>query len=273
MLNKPSKDVLRAQSLIIHALRSWFFNRGYLEVHTPIAVPSAALEENLETLQLKDSGLFLHTSPEFAMKKQLVKGLCRIYQIAHCFRGEELGPHHATEFRMLEWYRVGASWWDIAEETVELISHLYRHCEQSPPQFEWIDTPSLLSPDLSPDEWFYKWVDEIEPSLPPACIVYDYPSWQAALARNRHGIAERFEVFLHGVELANAFDEEGSGTEIRHRWEISNSIRLSQDKSIHPIDEEFLSAIDQMPRCSGIALGIDRLVMLLMNQRSIHGLM
>ena len=111
-------DSIRSQGMILHALRSWFFERGYIEVHTPIAVPSAALEENLEAIQITDGKRFLHTSPEFAMKKRLADGLCRIYQIAHCFRGEEIGPHHAMEFRMLEWYRVGASWWDIAHETI-----------------------------------------------------------------------------------------------------------------------------------------------------------
>ena len=102
MSSKQQLHNLRTQGMILHALRSWFFDRGYTEVHTPIAVPSAALEENLEAVSIDNPPLFLHTSPEFAMKKRLADGMCRIYQIAHCFRGEEMGPHHAMEFRMLE---------------------------------------------------------------------------------------------------------------------------------------------------------------------------
>lgn len=259
--------------MILHSLRSWFFDRGYTEVQTPVAVPSAALEENLEAIHLHNTPLFLHTSPEFAMKKRLAEGLCRIYQIAHCFRGEEVGPHHAMEFRMLEWYRVGASWWDLAHETVDLISHLYELNNLPTPSFEWIATTELLSSKLPPEKWYFEWVDKVEPNLPDACIVYDYPHWQAALARTRHGVAERFEVYIDGIELANAFDEESSSREIRQRWEQSNHMRTTQDKPIHPIDEPFLSAIDRMPRCSGIALGVDRLMMLLLKQTSIHGLL
>ena len=259
--------------MILHALRCWFFERGYIEVNTPIAVPSAALEENLEAIQINNGNRFLHTSPEFAMKKRLADGLCRIYQIAHCFRGEEIGPHHSMEFRMLEWYRVGASWWDIAHETIELITFLYEHTDLSVPKFEWIATTDLLSPNLTPEEWYFTWVDQIEPTLPSACIVYDYPPWQAALARKRNNLAERFEVYINGIELANAFDEESSSREIRQRWLDSNNIRSANNKVPHPIDEEFLQAIDKMPRCSGIALGIDRLIMLLLNQNNIHGLM
>ena len=273
MSDKLDDQTIRSQGILLHALRSWFFERGYIEVHTPIAVYSAALEENLETIQINNANRFLHTSPEFAMKKRLADGLCRIYQIAHCFRGEESGPHHSMEFRMLEWYRVGASWWDIAHETIDLISHLYKHTDRSTPTFEWIATTELLSPHLSAEEWYFQWVDQIEPSLPDACIVYDYPPWQAALARKRNDLAERFEVYINGIELANAFDEESSSQEIRQRWIYANQIRSLNNKPIHPIDEEFLRAIDQMPRCSGIALGIDRLMMILLNQTSIQGLM
>ena len=273
MSNKDRLHNLRSQGLLLHSLRSWFFTRGYTEVHTPVAVPSAALEENLEAIRIADAPLFLHTSPEFAMKRRLADGLCRIYQIAHCFRGEEVGPHHAMEFRMLEWYRVGASWWDIANETINLISHLYEQVDLTPPKFDWIPTSELLSPNLAPKDWYFEWVDNIEPNLPTACIVYDYPNWQAALARTRHGVAERFEVYIEGIELANAFDEESSSEEIRKRWNQSNAFRITQQKPIHPIDDEFLQAIDRMPRCSGIALGIDRLMMLLLKQTSIHGLL
>lgn len=267
--NKTS--LLRTQGHLTHALRSWFFERGYLEVYTPIMVTSPALEEHLEAIQIPDD-LWLHTSPEFGMKKLLGEGLCRIYQITSCFRKEEIGVHHRTEFRMLEWYRAGASWWDLANETIDLIQTLAQHVHQPIGDFEWIPTQDLLPLNLEPEEWFYRWVDEIEPQLPEACIVYDYPAWQAALARRRHNVAERFEVYIQGVELANAFDEEGNSAEIHQRWMHSNHIRLEMGKTPYPIDEQFLRANQKMPRCSGIAMGIDRLFMLLTNQDSIHDL-
>jgi lysyl-tRNA synthetase class 2 len=148
-----------------------------------------------------------------------------------------------------------------------------RTVDQPEFEFEWIPTTDLLPLDLEPEEWFFRWVDEIEPNLPEACIVYDYPAWQAALARRRHNVAERFEVYIHGVELANAFDEEGNSAEIRQRWTHSNQIRQQMGTTPYPIDEQFLQANQKMPRCSGIALGIDRLFMLLTKQQSIHDLL
>ena len=112
-------DALRARAVVLRALRRWFDRRGYLEVHTPVLVPSGAMEENLETLAA-DGGV-LHTSPEFAMKRVLGAGLGRIYQITPCFRGEESGPHHHREFTLLEWYRAGAALTDLMDEVEDLI--------------------------------------------------------------------------------------------------------------------------------------------------------
>lgn len=260
--------LFRQQGHLYHKLRTWFHDHGYQEVYTPAIVPSPALEEHLEAIAIEDQ--FLHTSPEFGMKKLLGLGMQRIYQISSCYRKEELGRHHSREFRMLEWYRVGASMWDIMDETVELIGILFQSLNKTPPEFTRIPTTDLLSPNLSPDEWFYQWVDQIEPELPPACIIYDYPAWQSALARKRGNLASRFEIYLQGVELANAFDEEGDSQEIRSRWEQSNQARKEQQRPPHPIDEEFLYALDHMPRCSGIALGIDRLFMILLGEDNIQ---
>jgi len=268
-LDKESSLYLfRQQSLLYHKLRSWFYENGYQEVYTPALVVSPALEEHLETISVDD--YFLHTSPEFGMKKLLALGMLRIYQITSCYRKEELGVHHSTEFRMLEWYRAGASMWDIMNETVDLISALFLSVNKEIPQFEKIATTTLLSPSLDPDEWFFRWVDEIEPKLPSACIIYDYPAWQSALARKRGQLAARFEIYLNGVELANAFDEEGDAKEIRARWQQANQTRKNLGRPPHPIDEEFLTALSCMPRCSGIALGIDRLFMLLLGEENIQ---
>ena len=259
--NSSFAKLLRIKGAVLHAVRSWFWNQGYTEVQTPLLVPSPAMEENLEAISV--GSLFLHTSPEFAMKRILAHGLCRIYQIVPCFREEETGPHHCREFSMLEWYCVGIGTSQLMKDTLSLISAAARSINVSLPSFEYISTSELLDPTLSPEEWLFRWVDKIEPSLPSAAVVYDYPAWGAALARVRGAYADRFEIYLHGLELANAFHEELNANELRLRWQEGNTRRQKSQRPPHPIDEQFLSAVNHMPRCSGIALGVDRLVMAL----------
>ena len=263
-----STQIFRQQGQLLWELRNWFNTNGYSEVYTPAIVNSPAMEEHLEAISIE--GKWLHTSPEFAMKKMLAQGLCRIYQISSCYRKEEVGRHHSLEFRMLEWYRVGASMYDLMDETVDLISYLNATLSKPTPCFERIATAELLDPDLSPEEWFFQWVDQIEPNLPPACIVYDYPGWQSALARKRGAVASRFEVYYKGIELANAFDEEPSSDEILQRWEHNNQQRKKAQRSPYTIDHDFLKALEKMPRCSGIAMGLDRLLMGLLDLERIQ---
>lgn len=258
---------LRQRAAILHAIRSWFFDHGYLEVTTPILVPTAATEEHLEAVAAADG--WLHTSPELAMKRVLASGLCRIYQIVPCFRDEERGVHHSREFSMLEWYRVGAGTAELMDEVESLVQAAAGAVGTSVPSFERRAISSLLADTGSPDEWFFAWVDQIEPQLTAPTIVYDYPPWQAALARLRGSVADRFEVYLSGIELANAFHEELDPAELRRRQEHGNSARIAAGRPPHPIDEDFLAAVARMPRCSGIALGIDRLVMALTGAQSI----
>ena len=252
---------LRQRAAILHAIRSWFHDHGYLEVATPVLVPTAATEEHLEAVSAADG--WLHTSPELAMKRVLAAGLCRIYQIVPCFRDEEHGVHHSREFSMLEWYRVGAGSSELMDEVESLIQAAAGAVGASVPRFARRKVNDLLPDTGTPDDWFFAWVDQIEPSLTTPTIVYDYPPWQAALARIRGDVADRFEVYLSGIELANAFHEELDPAELRRRQEHGNAARVSAGRSPHPIDEEFLAAVGRMPRCSGIALGIDRLIMAL----------
>ena len=255
-------EAIRARAAILGGVRAWFVRQGYLEVHTPCIVPSPALEEHLEAVEIPGHG-FLHTSPEFALKRVLAEGLGRIYQIGPCFRLEESGEHHSLEFTMLEWYRVGAGTAELMDETEDLIGAAAEAVGRPRPRFSRRAVASLLRPDLAPDDWFYQWVDQIEPTLVEPTIVHGYPPWQAALARLRGDVADRFEVYLGGVELANAFAEESSSAEIRRRWVADNAARVRAGSAPHAIDEPFLAAVDRMPRCAGIALGIDRLVMAL----------
>ena len=208
-------------------------------------------------------GGYLHTSPEFAMKRVLAAGLGRIYQIAPCFRMEEHGIHHRREFTLLEWYRTNAGTAELMDEVEDLLAAAARAVSAPPPRFRRIPTRDLLPPELSPDDWFLRWVDAVEPTLTAPTIVYDYPRWQAALARLRGDAADRFEVYLGGLELANAFHEELDPAAIRARWMAGNAARAAAGHPPHPVDEAFLEALGRMPRCAGIALGIDRLVMAL----------
>jgi lysyl-tRNA synthetase class 2 len=254
-------ELLRSRATVLRALRQWFDAHGYLEIHTPLLVPSPALEEHLEAVKVGDR--FLHTSPEFAMKRVLAAGLPRIYQIGPCFREEEAGVHHAREFTMLEWYRAGAGTAELMDEVEALIGTAAEALGQAPPLFTRRAIDSLIKDEGDPDAWFHTWVDRVEPTLTAPTIVHGYPPWQAALARIRDGRADRFEVYLGGIELGNAFAELLDAQELRDRWQASSAARAKAGRPPHPVDEAFLDAVARMPRCAGIAIGIDRLIMAL----------
>ena len=255
--------LLRARAAVLRALRGWLDHQGYLEVPTPVRVVCGALEEHLETVDA--AGRPLRTSPELALKRAIAAGLGRVYEIGPCFRAEEEGVHHSLEFTMLEWYRVGAGTDELMDEVESLIGAAAEALGQRPPAFSRRRVDSLL-PDDGPgaaDAWFHRWVDAVEPQLTAPTIVWGYPPWQAALARVRDGRADRFEVYLGGIELANAFAEEGDPAELRARQDAANLRRCAAGRAPHPVDDAFYAALPAMPRCAGIALGVDRLVLAL----------
>jgi lysyl-tRNA synthetase class 2 len=257
---------LRVRARALAVVRSYLEGRGYLEVPTPVLVPSAAMEEHLYPLSA-DGGL-LRTSPEFALKRAIASGLGRIYEIGPCFRGREAGPWHGTEFLMLEWYRVGVGVREVVDETRELVQRV--ETALGVPHQPWrevtvrelfdevceIDLAHATAHDLSEedDSWdeafFRRWVTDIEPTLSHAVVVTQWPASQAALAQVRTDgewpVAERFEVYYRGVELANAFFEVIDADEQRARFMQANAARID--------------AVGRMPTTTGIALGIDRLV-------------
>lgn len=260
----PSR--LRARAHIVQAIRHWMDEHGYLEVHTPVLVRSPAMEEHLEAVTAGDR--FLHTSPEFAMKRVLATGLNRIYQITPCFREEEKGIHHAQEFTMLEWYRAGAGTSELMDDVADLIGAAAAAVGKTAPAFERTAVRDLMAQaghvdDGNEDTWFRTWVDKVEPSLSGPTFVHGYPAWQAALSQIRGSYADRFEVYLSGLELGNAFAEEGDVDTLRDRFAISAQRRSAAGRKPHPVDEALLAATPRMPRCAGIAIGIDRLVMAL----------
>jgi len=257
---------LRQRAAITAALRRWFEANGYAEVHTPALVTSPALEEHLEPVEVGD--LFLHTSPEFAMKRVLAAGLCRIYQIAPCFREEEIGVHHQREFTMVEWYRANAGTAELMDDVQQLIGAAAEAVGVASPVLKRRSVASLwaeLHLDEPEDEvsWFQLWVDRVEPALVEPTIIHGYPAWQAALAKECRGRADRFEVYLSGIEIGNCFAEEGDAGVLKTRFETSATKRSEMGRSPHPEDASLLESTPRMPRTAGMAVGLDRLVMAL----------
>lgn len=274
-------DGLRARARILGALRRVFADRGYLEVPTPVLVSSPAMEEHLHPVVAGDG--FLRTSPEFALKRVLGAGLGRIYEIGPCFRDREHGSWHRREFTMCEWYRVGASLEDLMDEVEQLVSASAEALGATVPgpwrritvrdlfrEHTGLDLASAAASDLSDadeswdDAFARRWVTDVEPRMTGALHVHDWPASQAALARVRDDgewpTACRFEVYLGGIELANAFLELTDPVEQRRRFLSSNQARVAAGELPHPIDEALVEAVGRIPRTAGIALGVDRLV-------------
>lgn len=270
----PPARVLRDRARILAALRGWMHQNGFMEVQVPIAVQSGALEEYLEPLALGE--LQLHTSPEFALKRVLSIGLGRIYWMGPCFRGEELGPHHSTEFTMLEWYRVGCGYQGIADDLISLLQSITSALGQSLPSVErltWqqaMERHARVQIPNDPEEQMRVWVNDVEPRLQSPTLVMDYPARDAAFSTIRGQVAERFEFYWRGVELANAFTELLDPEELRSRWAASAATRRELGRDPHPEDERLAQAVGRHPYAGGIALGVDRLVMLLLGTQDIH---
>lgn len=226
-------------------------------------VAGPALEENLEPVQV--GPLFLHTSPEFALKGALADGLPRIYTITPCFREEEQGPWHRREFTMLELYLVNAGYLDLLPLVEGLVAAAAAAVGRPAPVFARRTVASFFPEGLPEDdeEFYFQWVDRVEPGLVEPCFVLDYPARQAALAELRGDVAERVEVYLGGLELGNGFSELRDGAELRERFARSAAIRQARGRRPHPVDEGVIAASARMPRCAGIAIGVDRLVMAL----------
>jgi elongation factor P--(R)-beta-lysine ligase len=283
---------VRQRATALAAIRAWLSAHAYLEVPTPCVVPSPALEETLFSWEV--AGGALRTSPEMALKRVLAAGLPRIYELGPCFRAREDGPMHRGEFLMLEWYRAGATLPDLMDEVVDLVAAVARALRRPAPgpwrrvtvrellqHHAGVDPATAGAAELSPrdgDDWdaafFRRWVEDVEPTLEGPVFVTDWPAGQAALATVRTDgawpVAERFEAFLGGVELANAFQECGEPGRLRRRWEAANARRVARGESPHPVDEAFLEAAGRIPRSAGIALGVDRLVAALTGVPHIH---
>ena len=309
------------------AVRRWFAEAGFVEVDTPALQVSPGLEPHLLAFETELCDVhpddrarrFLHTSPEFAMKKLLAAGVPRLFQLAHTFRNGERSATHHPEFTMLEWYRAGAGYHDLLADCRGLLQAALTAARtvlpeqaglrwagnEADPFADWtimtvaeafhrfagIDllatAPDPQAPDLAlleaaarplsiaarpGDRWedlyFRIFLDRIEPHLgigAPA-VLTDYPASMAALARRKPGdarLAERFELYVAGLELANAFGELTDPAEQRARFAADVALKQRLYGRTYPVDEDFLAALEHgLPESAGIALGFDRLVML-----------
>ena len=295
MLNdqqKRRKENLIVRARIIQAIRSFFIDHDYIEIETPIRIPAPAPESHIDAVESGD--WFLQTSPELCMKMLLAAGFRRIFQICKCFRQAERGRWHLPEMTMLEWYRINSSYLDMMHECEILIDHIARQINSKntltyqdaeidlTPPWSRISvaeafksfTSMSMEAALENDRFDEIMVEAIEPNLGqrrPA-FLYDYPASRGALARTKpedRRYAERFELYIGGLEICNAFSELTDPVEQRQRFESERNRRKDFGKSIYPMPEKFLNALGDMPEAAGNALGIDRLVMLFADTHNI----
>lgn len=267
-----------------------------LEVETPVLSAHATVDRHIESFST-GSG-WLQTSPEFAMKRLLCAGSGPIFQIAPVFRREEQGRHHNPEFRLLEWYRPGWDHHRLMDEVQVLVAQLaalgplpfqrlsYREAFQHHAGVDPFDDPIEQLLHLARESGFHAAVAEgpadevrdgvldvlmslvVGPRLgvDAPCFVFDFPASQAALARVRPGpppVAERFELFWRGIELANGFHELADADEQQRRFESDQAWRADQGRVVPPFDRHLIDALRHgLPNCAGVALGLDRLLML-----------
>jgi len=271
---------------VMQAIRQYFTDQGFLEVETPVRIPANAPEEYIDPVPALPWQL--QTSPEICMKRLLCRGYKKIFQISRCWRADERGSRHLTEFTMLEWYRSHADYNDLMDDCVGLLkmvadsstkdSCFIRNNKKISPHASWqhfsvqeaflrfakADTLASVQNGLFEDLL----TSRIEPFLENfdvPVILKEYPAQLAALARIKPddpNVAERFELYVGGLELANGFSELTDPVEQQTRFEEANRIRVHLGKPELPLPGPFLAELAQMPPSAGIALGVDRLVML-----------
>ncbi|MDI2113367.1 EF-P lysine aminoacylase EpmA [Commensalibacter nepenthis] len=313
--------LLKRRQLMIKAIRSFFNSRDYLEVETPYLVPAPGEEVHLEpfgsvyeTPQGEKRNVFLHTSPEFAMKRIVAELHQPVYQLARVWRNKEGGSTHSPEFTMLEWYRPHCSMVELMNETEKLCKILFpqrieysNHAIRFDVPFERLtiqqafqkyvgidilslpDDPQLFAQaagcqlrlgETWEDLFFRLLLEKIEPNIGrdrPTFLTH-WPVKQAALAKidsKNQKVALRFELYAGGLELANAFEELTDPIEQRQRFLMDRQqrARLYPKAATWEIDEDFLNALSKMPSCSGIAMGVDRLVMLATGVKNIRDIL
>ncbi|HML78226.1 EF-P lysine aminoacylase EpmA [Geobacter sulfurreducens] len=286
------RSALWARARILSEIRRFFVEGGYLEVETPLRIPAPAPESHIDPVP--SGPWFLQTSPELCMKRLVAAGYEKVFQISRCWRDGERGNMHLPEFTMLEWYRAGTDYRGLMNECEELVGAVAaalgmgevlnvkgRNIRLGAP-WERLSVAETferycdrtMEEALANDTFDECMVNDIEPRLgfTTPTFICDYPADRGALARLKQdepSRAERFELYIAGIELANAFSELTDPVEQRSRFEQEKLFRESHGKSAIPLPEPFLAELRHLPPTAGIAVGIDRLVMLLLNLDSI----
>jgi lysyl-tRNA synthetase class 2 len=294
---------LEQRSELLRALRNFFYDQGFIEVETPLVASEVIPELHIEPMRL-ERGEYLQASPELHMKRLLAAGAKAIFQVTRSFRAGERGALHNPEFTIVEWYRTG----DDMQTGMDLLDHLMQTLMGTPPAarttyaeaFErtLATSPQTASaqqlaecaatygvavppgmPQNDRDEWLNLLLTaRVEPQLgrDRPEIIYHYPASQSSLAKlvqlpDGSEVAERFELYFRGVELANGFHELGDAAELRKRFEGVIAARVVDPRPTLPIPERLLAALEHgLPDCTGVALGFDRLAMLAVGAKSVH---
>ena len=289
-MNPALSANLPRRAAMVRALRAALDEGGFVEVETPVRIPAPANEPHIRP---PASGrAFLRASPELQMKRLLAAGLGRLYQIGPCFREGERGDRHAPEFTMLEWYRAPGGWEDVLRDAERLVLSaaaalhgagsarvpfrggsldLAAPWERVPVREayrRWAGWDPVESWDA--ERFDLDMALKVEPALPRdrAVVLFGYPAQAASLARlspEDPRVAERWELYLGGMEIANAFGELADPAEQRRRFEAAREEKIACGETPMPLDEDFLADLARMPPAGGAALGVDRLAMVLLD--------
>ena len=301
---RPSADieVIKLRAKLYADIRQFMQARNILEVDTPIlsryGISDTFIEQVRANSFLTDlPTLYLHTSPEYCMKRLIAAGIGDCFQISHVFRDGEQGKQHTLEFMMLEWYRLGFDYLQLMEEVSTLVEHIgvskpekitYQAIFELVLDVDPLTVETNILKELAQQCGWIKATDERHELLDylfthkvidhiknkHSLIVYDYPSCMASLSRineNNPNVCERFELFINGIEIANGFTELNDANEQRQRFLDEFEQRQQQGKHSAPIDQLLLDALESgLPDCAGVALGIDRLLMVMLNKMHIN---
>ena len=268
----PALLVRRAE--IVRRIRAFFDGQGFVEVETPVRIAAPAPECHIDCPPVGTGG-FLRASPELQMKKLLAQGMDRLYQIGPCFRDGEKGSRHNPEFTMIEWYRRAADYSAIADDLTRLMEVL-RPGNAAPRRLTVREAYRRFAgwdpwQAFDADRFDYDMATKIEPALAGLGGVFlmDYPPACSSLAVVRDGVAQRWEYYENGMELANCFTELCDSAEQRRRFVAAKAERAALGEADYPLDEDFFAALPQIGSAAGVALGIDRLVMVLTGAQTI----
>ena len=277
-----ASDGIVLRDALMRRIRAFFHARGYVEVETPIRIETPCMELHIDAEPSGDH--YLRTSPEIFHKQLLAAGHPRLFEVGKCFRRGERGALHHPEYTMLEWYQTQAGYMDVLDETQALVLDVW---DGAPKEWSRLAVSDAFLEfagwdpvgNYDEDRFDLDLVGKVEPAIKRmggAVVLLDYPVEAAALSRRKPGnplVAERWELYIHGIELANAYSELTDPVEQRARFEACAQQRRAMGKEVYPVSEDFLQALGKMPPSGGVALGVDRLLMLIAGRSSLDSVL